>query len=397
MSENIRIATTGSIQEIADEVLVAVRQVLGSNVGRAYPLKSLPNHSEVDFFVCNTTFVEVLIKTVPKEKIIGLALTPITEFFLQVARLPSNTTICIFNNSTRVAKRLVQYFEEFSISHLHFEYIPYEELQEIEVGRKLQEATHIIGIDNIVGKDCILWKRYGKYVNSAAKIIAAKRTASLETACNLMRALTLYENNKLSHNVAESVGELSRQLQDTNSVANALSSSIQVETEIFRDLVVKMEREMTLLREATQLSQTLVQSAGNIEKVVETIKGIAGQTNLLALNASIEAARAGEHGRGFAVVAQEVRKLAEQANGSAGTIRAVIAEIQANVNKIVPALSEMTVEATQNKKRFEEISQSTIKNNQSLVRICKTLDNISTLSNEILDTTNRLLLHGAGN
>ena len=56
----------------------------------------------------------------------------------------------------------------------------------------------------------------------------------------------------------------------------------------------------------------LQKDTGNINNLVETVRGIADQTNLLALNASIEAARAGEHGRGFAVVAEEVRKLAEQ-------------------------------------------------------------------------------------
>ena len=62
--------------------------------------------------------------------------------------------------------------------------------------------------------------------------------------------------------------------------------------------------------------------------IVETITGIAEQTNLLALNAAIEAARAGEQGRGFAVVAEEVRKLAEESQQAAGTIAALIGEIQ---------------------------------------------------------------------
>ena len=62
--------------------------------------------------------------------------------------------------------------------------------------------------------------------------------------------------------------------------------------------------------------------------IVDSISGIAAQTNLLALNAAIEGARAGEQGRGFMVVAEEVRSLAEQADGAARSIRDLVGDIQ---------------------------------------------------------------------
>lgn len=101
--------------------------------------------------------------------------------------------------------------------------------------------------------------------------------------------------------------------------------------------------EKTVLNSA-KLVIKLGERSKEIGLIVETIAGIAGQTNLLALNAAIEAARAGEQGRGFAVVADEVRKLAEQAQGAAGQIAQLINEIRLETDQAVAAMNEGTRE-----------------------------------------------------
>lgn len=90
--------------------------------------------------------------------------------------------------------------------------------------------------------------------------------------------------------------------------------------------------------ESKQKLDKAIEDVGVVRKVSEmadTILSISEQTNLLALNAAIEAAGAGEQGKGFAVVAEEVRKLAEQSSSA-------VNDIQANVNKVLYVVDELS-------------------------------------------------------
>ncbi len=131
----------------------------------------------------------------------------------------------------------------------------------------------------------------------------------------------------------------------------------------------EVQMAMDQVRETSSATASVVRSLGeksqDIDQIVQAITDIAAQTNLLALNAAIEAARAGEQGRGFAVVAEEVRKLAEDAQGSAASIADLIKQIQAQTEEAVTAMergvSEVesgTETVNRNRQAFYDISSS---------------------------------------
>ncbi|KAA5605086.1 chemotaxis protein [Roseospira marina] len=79
----------------------------------------------------------------------------------------------------------------------------------------------------------------------------------------------------------------------------------------------------------------------NINGVLTGIRTIAGQTRLLGLNASIEAARAGHVGLGFNIIAQEVRALSEHSRRTVDEIESFTANIQADTETIIGAVSTL--------------------------------------------------------
>jgi methyl-accepting chemotaxis protein len=152
---------------------------------------------------------------------------------------------------------------------------------------------------------------------------------------------------RMVESTREAVREAARAAGDSAATATATAAAAEEARGVAEEGVRAAALATDAIRQVEESSaqvgsamEGLAAKSGQIGGIVDTITGIAEQTNLLALNAAIEAARAGEQGRGFTVVAEEVRKLAEESQGAAGQISALISEIQAETQKVVGVVAE---------------------------------------------------------
>lgn len=151
-----------------------------------------------------------------------------------------------------------------------------------------------------------------------------------------------------------------------------------------------MKQMGTMSESAGKVGEAIRQLDEGMRKVGEmahVISGIASQTGLLALNAAIEAARAGEHGKGFAVVAGEVRKLADQAEASAGQIHDMVDNIQASMHVAVQAMKLGGEEVEAGVRQVERVKEALDEMAGMVQRISGQMEEISAAAEQMTAST----------
>ena len=190
--------------------------------------------------------------------------------------------------------------------------------------------------------------------------------------------------------LAASIGEIGRQVNDSQRIANAAVDEAQ----------------------RTNITVSgLVDAAQKIGEVVQLINDIASQTNLLALNATIEAARAGEAGKGFAVVASEVKNLANQtakatdeissqingmqsaAGGAAEAIKGIgstIVQINNVVSSIASAVEEQSAATQEIARNVQEVSAGTSEVSSHIVGVTDAAAHTGQIARDVLGAAGNL-------
>ncbi len=200
------------------------------------------------------------------------------------------------------------------------------------------------------------------YDLSQSNLAIVEETTSTMSQVNDTVDLTTNELNELSDD-----SKLLVEKNNTSKVllgeVNALKEEVVIDANVMSDKI-----------------EQLVELSTEVNKIVDSVQGIANQTNLLALNAAIEAARAGEMGRGFSVVAEEVRKLADDTKSNLDDMREFVEKIgvasnegKASVKKTLAATNDMS----------EKIDAVTATVNDNITMIHGTLDTLNKINEDM--------------
>ena len=228
----LRIVAVGSNMLIAEEVLNAVRVIVGDVAEiTAATTASLTDDRLGDIFVCAVTQKEPLSRVVPLEKMVVLDLRPTSQFFMRVSRIPAGETVYIFNSNINYARLLNQSCDALRIKSVEFVPIAYEDMPGEEVIGKLRQARYIIGVGKLVEKEALLSDRYRQYLRPDVTIIGNTRVATMQSAFLLIQRVTEYFHTTASKQIAMLAAEMKE-----------LSEFSQTDSERFAGIATEIEK-----------------------------------------------------------------------------------------------------------------------------------------------------------
>jgi len=116
---------------------------------------------------------------------------------------------------------------------------------------------------------------------------------------------------------ATTVSQLSGSISEVNAKTKDSAAMAEKAAHLAQTIEGNAQKGSEQMENMVRAVKEIDEASQSINKIIKVIDDIAFQTNILALNAAVEAARAGQHGKGFAVVADEVRNLAAKSAAAA--------------------------------------------------------------------------------
>ncbi|REB07292.1 methyl-accepting chemotaxis protein [Sporosarcina sp. BI001-red] len=208
---------------------------------------------------------------------------------------------------------------------------------------------------------------------------------------------TVTESNCYIEEMLQGISQMNEDNNQMLQASESVSQLVSTGRKRVKEFTEQMEKISYSISQSSVTISEMAMYSERIRQVTTLITTIAEQTNLLALNAAIEAARAGEHGKGFAVVAEEVRHLAEQSKRSAKEIGKMIDDMVHKVDSAVGSVEEGSNQITkgqsvskETEKVFYGIEDATLKMNDKLSAVSRTIEQVRTKTDEVFEGSKRV-------
>lgn len=226
-------------------------------------------------------------------------------------------------------------------------------------------------------------------LNNAAAYVSDASGTFMETSRDIQNAVSEIEVgvNRLdsdSENCLTQMDSLSGKITNVSRNADEIGELMSTTGHTITNGIESVQGLTESARSTTAITQNMIVALQELEAksksisgIVSAINDIAEQTNLLSLNASIEAARVGAAGKGFAVVAEEIRKLSDQCQDSAGQISDIVNEIVGKTGDVVSIAKRAEEIVSTQAGAVEETTTSFHQIDQQVESLFAALDTIS--------------------
>lgn len=221
------IYAVGSNDILSNEIRMALEQIFdGSLEIVSCNIAQLPEHLDGTLYICNESLKKNVQRLVDSSQICVLDLQPRSSFFMAISSIPQGSDIYIFNNKQGYCNTLEALCRAFGLVNYQFIPIAYEEMDRVEIEKRLSKACYIIGVAEILDK--LRFEPFEKHLKPQAQLIGAKRVVSVGTTNEIIRRLNqlIYHiiSNQL-HNLGDTV-QLLRQQSQLYMYCEAISRAI---------------------------------------------------------------------------------------------------------------------------------------------------------------------------
>lgn len=285
--------------------------------------------------------------------------------------------------------------------------------EKFSVKRKDELGTLSLSINEMIGRISSLITEVKKAANLVESSLTGLNKATntvLESSEQISSAIEqvtignsesaegLSQINNNLKGIVDDINDIKHHIDTVLILSKEAGSVIESGVTLVRSTAEQISAAQGVFNETNQSVASLRNKSVEIHKILDMVRDIGERTNLLSLNASIEAARAGEYGRGFAVVADEIRKLAMQSDSSVSDIKAILDNVQNDIDSIAASMEKSNCQVEkgncgmeQVSNNFEEISSALQKLNVSIGTIAEKIVAATGSSHEIFDSVSTVV------